>query len=386
MAFGAFAPLPLRLGGTAETGWTAAQFSRFAADLLAARSARRFAVLTYTQGATPTVLMYRGVNGVGTAHAPTITNTGTGADTITFPAYYDDPRGEGMGVSITSGRVSIYGATVLVGLCLADGGRNAYVTVETPAGVATNATITIIFEGTLGEDRRIDDYGGFPDKLDCEEEETPYSWIWYMEYESMLGSAFTIDRTGLVHAKKLAKARLRGAGMQRAIERAANNSVPGTSSDLLPVWAKICNVQVGPGTPEYETRTDCAARMMLVAGSSRAQLDAAIELVLDRAFIATHRNDTNDLSDPPEPTIWPGGSDTGSATYSLCGYQYNSGRAHVWAEVVWPEGLSLSQFHHLTDVRLFRLMDVALPAHATFGWATSSGFILDESLLDYDAF
>ena len=388
--FGAFWPLPFRLGGDAETGWTAAQFSRLAADLLAVGRVRKLGVLTYMQGTTaPTLMAYRGVNGVGLAHAPVVSaSPSAGINTITFPASYEDPRGVAQRVSVLSARASVYRSgttTPRVVEALADGGRTVSIEATTTAGAPVNVTLTVSVFGTLGEDRLLEDYGGFPDKEDAAEEDVSYAWVWYMEYEGMLGSAFTTNRTGLVHAMKLAKARLRGAGIQRAIERFAHNCVPGTASDLLPVWAKICNVQEGPGTPSYETRIDCAARMMLVAGSSRAQLDAAVEAVLGSTLVAVHRNDSNDLSDPPESTIWPGGSDTGDPNYSLCDYQFSSARAHVWVEVTWPQGLTTTQFHHLMDVRLFRLLDVALPAHATTGWALSSGFILGESLLGYDA-
>ena len=385
MPFGAFCPLPLRLGGDAVHGITAAQFKRLSADLLALNRVRKFAVLTYTQGSTPTVLAYRGVDGCGIGHAPMITNTGTGTDTITFPTSYDDPRGVAKRVSVLSARASVYGSSPRIVETLAGGGRTVSVETTTSAGTPVNATLTIGFTGTVGEERLLEDYGGVPDKIDCEDEDVPYAWTWYMELEGMWGSAFTTNRTGLVHAKKLALARLHG-GMQRAIERFANNCVPSTASDLLPTWAKVFNVAAGSGTPEYQTRTDCSARMLLVPGTSRDQVDAAVALLLGDVFVSINRNDTNDLSDPPETTIWPGGPNTGDPTYSLCGYQYSSARAHVWVEVVWPQTLSRTQFHHLMDVRLFRLLDVALPAHCGTGWALSSGFIFNESLLGYDAF
>lgn len=60
MAFGAFAPLPLRLGGSATEGWTAAQHARACADLVALKRAAPFAVLTFSlSGDVATILSYK---------------------------------------------------------------------------------------------------------------------------------------------------------------------------------------------------------------------------------------------------------------------------------------------------------------------------------------
>ena len=385
MPFGAFCPLPLRLGGTATEGVSAAQFARLSADLTASRRTRPLARITYTQGTSATILTYRGVNGCGLAHAPAISTGGTGQNTITFDASYPDPREQAQAISVRAARATVYGSTPHWVYLQCGGGRSFTVTVETLAGVAADVTLTISIYGTIGEDTEIEDYGGAPDKEETTAERTPYAWIWYLEYGGMLGSAFTENRTGYVHALKLAKARLRGAGLQRAMERFENNSIPSTSSDLLDTWARCCGAQFGSDVREWETRQDCAAKIRLLSGTAPAHIDAAVSELLGDMLVQVHRNDSNDLSDPPTTTIWPGGSDTGDASYSLCGYQWNSARAHVWVEVTWPAELSKPRFLHLMDVRLFRLLDVALPAHATFGWTTSDGFILGVSLLGYDA-
>ena len=383
--FGALAPLPLRLTGNgSEIGVSTAQYLRLVADLVAVRRTVPIANITFTQGGA--IHAYHGWNSCDTADAPTVASGGTGISTITFPAYFEDPHGIARRISITGARATADGSTPYVILEEFTGNNVITVTTTTILGVATDIKMTLRIYGTVGDDYQIDDYGGDPDKIDTEDETTPYAWSWYLEFEDMLGSAFTKNRTGLVHCQKLALARLYGAGIQRAIERFTNNCVPATSSDLLPTWAQCFGVQTGPSTPDWEVRRDCSVRMKLLTGCTPDAIDAAVGELFGDYLVAVHRNNTNDLDDPPENTFWPNG-DPGDSSYSLCGYQWSSGRCHVWVEVSWPPGLSTTQFLQLMDVKYFRLMDMALPAHATFAWDldSSTGFLIGISQLGFDA-
>jgi hypothetical protein len=85
MPFGAFCPLPVRLGGDATTGWAAEQHARMAADLVAVKRTSRFCSFNWalaSNGAIPTISNYRGQNGAGADYAPD-TNSSSGA-TITL--------------------------------------------------------------------------------------------------------------------------------------------------------------------------------------------------------------------------------------------------------------------------------------------------------------
>ena len=62
MPFGGYAPLPLRLGGTATNGLTAQQHSRMCADLVAVKRTAPLAALTFYD---ETVFDYYAMNGVG---------------------------------------------------------------------------------------------------------------------------------------------------------------------------------------------------------------------------------------------------------------------------------------------------------------------------------
>lgn len=79
MALGAFAPLPLRLGGSDIEGLTSQQHARICADWMALRRVQPLAQWTYDKsGASITIHNYRGQNGTGAAFAPIATNRGTG--------------------------------------------------------------------------------------------------------------------------------------------------------------------------------------------------------------------------------------------------------------------------------------------------------------------
>lgn len=386
MPFGGLCPLPLRLGGTETEGWSAEQFARFSADLLALRRTNPIAVITFTMDSAspPVIHSYYGWNGAGVGEAPAVTGPLVGRADITFPASYTDSQGNERAISLFGARATAHGATAYVLECSLYKQR-IRVACDTIGGTPTNIKVTVKIWATLSEAAKLEDYGGAPDKVDTDAETTPYAWSWYLELEDMLGSAFTKARTGYVHAQKLALARLFGAGLQRANERFVNNCVPASASDLLPTWAQCFNVQFAPSTPEWQVRRDCSVRMKLLTGCTVDNIDNAIEEQLDGNLVAVHRNTSDPLSSPPANTYWPGGL-PGDPNYSLCGYQWSSGRAHVWAEVTWPPDLSQTEFLQLTDVRLFRLMDLALPAHATFAWDldTNTGFILDVSLLGYE--
>lgn len=94
MALGAFAPLPLRLGGSDVEGWPSRMHARLAADLVALKRAAPLAIFTYTKvGAVHTVLGYLGQNGAGLAYAPdSFTDGGSGVSTIQWTARaFKDP-------------------------------------------------------------------------------------------------------------------------------------------------------------------------------------------------------------------------------------------------------------------------------------------------------
>jgi hypothetical protein len=79
MPLGAFAPLPLRLGGSPEEGWPAANHARFCADLCAVKRVQPLASWDYNQSSSSVVTIsnYRGQAGTGLTLAPTATGGGS---------------------------------------------------------------------------------------------------------------------------------------------------------------------------------------------------------------------------------------------------------------------------------------------------------------------
>ena len=93
MGFGAFCPLPFRLGGTSEEGLTAAQHARLCADLVAVKRTLPLAVITFTPIAGNVIIHdYTGLNGIGSAFAPTPTWINTGQVGFNWASHsFEDP-------------------------------------------------------------------------------------------------------------------------------------------------------------------------------------------------------------------------------------------------------------------------------------------------------
>ncbi len=113
MPLGGLAPLPLRLGGTAQNGLTAVQHARIAADWLALRRSMPLAVWTYTLASGKvTIHGYRGQNGAGIAHAWTSTANAAGDVTWEWePRVFVDPYENSAPIAIKHAKASIHGST-----------------------------------------------------------------------------------------------------------------------------------------------------------------------------------------------------------------------------------------------------------------------------------
>jgi hypothetical protein len=97
--FGGYAPLPIRLGGTSEDGWTAEQHARLVSDVVALKRVAPLATWTFLQqttGAFPaSITYYNGQNGSGLAYAPTVTVVGGGIVEFAWASqYFEDEYGQ----------------------------------------------------------------------------------------------------------------------------------------------------------------------------------------------------------------------------------------------------------------------------------------------------
>lgn len=146
MPFGAFAPLPLRLGGTAEEGWAPEQHARFAADLVAVKRTARLCRLRVSQVASPpytaAIDSYHGQNGNGLNYAPALVTVGDGETELTFPAYWTDEFGVQHPLKIRQAIAKNYLASARAPVCDIDG-RVVTVRTFTTAGALSSATYTL---------------------------------------------------------------------------------------------------------------------------------------------------------------------------------------------------------------------------------------------------
>jgi hypothetical protein len=383
MAFGAFAPMPLRLGGAAQEGWTPGQHARLSADLAAAYSAGSFAVLTYTKsGSTITVTAYNGRNGIGVTFAPTPTVNGMGDVTWTWPATWTDSTGMVHTMSITAADAEV-GAVDAIHFC------STYDVGGRVAKVIADSDNPVTLEVWSPEARKPAHYGGSRDKRESATEGTiPYAWGWYRHYISAMGSAYTVDRGTMVHAENLADAR-RQAGKMRAAERLEKNSIPTTSDERLAYWATVMLVPFIATDLTEDVRTRVAAKAQLSVVQNKAAIDAAMTTLLGDAFVQTILITGSDLDNPPDVTYWPI-VNPGDPVMNLGNGTWSSSRCELVVEVTEdtpPPAAPNLDFLRLINGAVPALLDEALPSYAV--WMTSridhtNGFRCEISELDID--
>ncbi len=232
----------------------------------------------------------------------------------------------------------------------------------------------------------IGDYDGALDKVDCETEATPYAWTWYRDITAMLGTAFTVERTGVVHAKKLALARGEAA-KTRAVERAVANSLPSTADDLLGTWAKIMRVPAYAEDERWQVRQRCAARFAAPNGPNFVELEDSLRSLLGNIFVGTYRNQGT-LADPPPQTFWS--ENPGAFGLSLGGGPWLSERSRLVVNVTLPADAELGVFLRTVNTVMSQHLSRVEPAYQTHSWTTwapgSTGFFLDSSRMDLTAF
>lgn len=144
--FGGLAPLPLRLGGGAVDGLTAAQFLRLADHVAACVRSCPFAILTYTKAADMvTVHACNGMTGMGAGAAPAATAGTLGVVTWTFPSSCEDAYEIAEPVAIRHAKATVHGASALDAEIVSIVGNVVRVRTFDPATQAgTDATVTLV--------------------------------------------------------------------------------------------------------------------------------------------------------------------------------------------------------------------------------------------------
>lgn len=387
MPFGAWCPLPLRLGPDPERGWGSPQQSRTAADLAAVSRTIPLAVLSYDAGAF-SVLSYTAQYGSGAANAPTVQQIASGHWGIFWSDAYQSYDETYLGWKIRAATVTAQSVTGVVATVTyypnPTYDLELYFT-DLASGLPTDPVFTVAVYGDWIPRRQIGDYDGATDKIDSlTEGDSSYCCDWFVELQAMRGSAYSTS-SGNVDAENFAIARQLGA-LSRAAEKLEANSMPGTSDEKLEAWIEILGIPVRLTDQRWQIRQRAEAKMRAAASNALpGDIDSAIQDLVGSAFVACHRYIGTALSSPPANTYWPV-VNPGAASDSLGGGAWRSSRYYYWVEVTQPASANDGDFLRLMNIDLFELLDQRLPAHMTFSWATSDGFILDVSQLDFAAF
>lgn len=150
MAFGAYGYLPIRLGGSAEEGWSPQQHARLCADLVAIKRVSPLATLRVTQSSVSpfatSVVTYFGQNGSGLAYAPTVTVNGSGDVSLVWPSYWEDEYEQQWPVNIRmTSAYALVGGLGAVALLAAEIVNRSTVRIrrKTAAGAASPGDIVV---------------------------------------------------------------------------------------------------------------------------------------------------------------------------------------------------------------------------------------------------
>jgi hypothetical protein len=384
MAFGAFAPMPLRLGGSAQEGWTAEQHARIAADLVNVGRVAPLAVLTYDSSGT--IVSYMGQNGVGPAHAPTVNPFASFVRRLDWERAYRGPRWlkgareEEFPWAISHIQIHPHDQTTGTwnGACSSN---------RVLIGGNVPGRATLIVYGTWLPAPSIGSYGGDPNKENSSTEgETPYAAAVYRDLQSMRGSAYTTKPATFVHAENLALARLWGYTAYRLPEKMRASAVPARSDERLPYWVNVLGIAVRPGEEQWQIRQRCAAAYKATLGPIISNVQQVLrDLLGPEVYVDANVPDYPSLVTDPPQTYWPGG-DPGFPEIDLGGGTWTSRRSQLIVKVNWPPSMTYGEFVNLLDVQMYQVLDDLLPAWMTWTWYRDGGFLLDESSLDIDGF
>lgn len=387
MAFGAFAPLPLRLGGNELTGWTAEQHKRFTCDLAAARRMQASAVFHVAKsGSSVTISSYYGEQGNGPAFHPTATVNGAGDVSLAFtPAVWEDELGADHHVVVRGAMADCTESARQASVQVVDHKTVRLRTFGIPGGAGIDAEALV--EVWFDRSPRMGDYGGAVDKEDSKTEgTTPRAWTIYRELQAMRGDAYSKERSGYIHCEHLALARHISWLWWRLPEEAANNRTPSRADALLGYWVKVLDVPNYKGDRDWEIRQRAAVKFRRMTGSARPDIDNAFQSQLGDDLVSIVRTEGASLAAPPDFTYWPA-VNPGPSGQNLGGGTWSSHRSHLFFVLSRSFLADKARLQRLVNGALFRLADDILPAWCTFSWYPDGhgGFIIEESLLDFDA-
>ena len=205
-----------------------------------------------------------------------------------------------------------------------------------------------------------------------------------------MGDAFSQEDESIIGAENIAWARLFTLAHWQA-EKLVNNSLPATSFDLLLDWATRLGVSFRPTDSIASIRKACVAKYMATGGSTQTNIQDTVSTLLAGSLIDITYFYSGDLSAPPDQTYWAKNPAPNSfGDLGLGDGTWTSLRCHILVAVQQASGQGFNDLMYLVCVQLYNLLDVMLPAWATFDFTLNEydGFWLNDfhnSLLGYTA-
>lgn len=410
MAFGAFAPLPLRLGD--DGGITADQFLRLSADVAEAGQSLPFAWghlrCDYSQGylyesGFPRWLIVDWRSRDPSAQPSVFSPTSGAPPTLTFPSSWTDDAGVTRPMpAITSARATIFAGpgSPLIGIGADSDGHlitssvtvsELTVTVKSSGNDLTSAQPVwdlFVVVWAAPETGALGAYGATADKTDVpRSERVSPAWQWWRTLKTLRGKgAYTEAVTSVVGLADLSVARHLGY-LSRLAQKLTWNRLPETAGERLGYWAKVLGID-SRRDPDWRVRELASARYEARAGALRDVVDGVCAKVLGSDFVRTWRTRSTAISAEPVPTYWLGGvvpplpsAWTLDPSY---GAPWLSARSRLDVEVSRPASTTDADWDRKTG-DLIEQLDRILPAWVVFDWATEltgGGLILDATPLD----
>jgi len=146
MPLGGFAPLPLPLGGDAQTGLTAEQYCRITADLVAMVRVMPLAIVHVNNpSGTYSVDWYSAQHGSGLAVAPTLSGAG-GTIAVTWDYSYEDEYGKTWPMNIRAAKATCDKSTTAYGadVVLSSPVHVQVTTFPSATGIANDCSFTLV--------------------------------------------------------------------------------------------------------------------------------------------------------------------------------------------------------------------------------------------------
>lgn len=317
-AFGAFCPFPIRLG----EDLSAAEWLRIAQDTLSALRTAPFATMRLVGFGSVAPAIIGNQCMAGAAFIPTITVVDASNIDLEWPSTWLDDANAVHQTLITGAVIGYDESSSYVPLQFTILGPTKIRLTDT-AGFNRNFTLRVTGHDMFS--RRLNDYDADSIKQDTTKEQTPYAAVAYRAIQGMLGSLYSTELSGLVHAENLAQARLFGS-LSRDIERLECNANPATAWEKAEDWQSLLRARTVDGRTGYDQIKYNLTGFAGLVKSHSTQIEQICTARLGSDFLSLAYNYGSLISDQPDPTCWEGGS-VGYPGMDLGGGYWSSARS-----------------------------------------------------------